>query len=56
MVKDEQVRQERVFVLNDPNAPRLSPALAIEIGLNESILFLQLEFWIAISDKAGFPQ
>lgn len=38
----------RVFTLNEPNAPRLSPALAVEIGLNESILFLQLEFLIAI--------
>jgi len=38
----------RVFTLNEPNAPRLNPALAAEIGLNESILFLQLEFLIAI--------
>lgn len=36
----------RVFVLNEPSAPRLSPALALEIGLNESILLLQIEFWI----------
>jgi hypothetical protein len=38
----------RLFVLNDSHAPRLSPALATEIGLNESILFLQLEFLIAV--------
>jgi hypothetical protein len=38
----------RLFVLNDSHAPRLSPALAQEIGLNESILFLQLEFLIAV--------
>lgn len=38
----------RVFTLNEPNAPRLNPALAAEIGLNESIVFLQLEFLIAI--------
>jgi len=38
----------RLFVLNDSHAPRLSPALAQEIGLNESILLLQLEFLIAV--------
>jgi hypothetical protein len=38
----------RVFTLNEPNAPRLNPALAAEIGLNESIVFLQMEFLIAI--------
>ena len=41
----------RIFTLNEPNAPRLNPALAVEIGLNESIIFLQLEYWIAISDN-----
>jgi len=41
----------RAFTLNEPNAPRLNAALAREIGLNESLLFLQLEFWIAISDN-----
>jgi hypothetical protein len=42
--------KNRIFVLNEPNAPRLNPALAKEIGLNESLLLLQIEFWIAISD------
>jgi hypothetical protein len=36
----------RLFILNEPHAPRLNPALAVEIGLNESIVFLQLEFLI----------
>lgn len=40
----------RLFVLNSPEAPRLSPDLAREIGLNESILLLQLEYWISISN------
>jgi hypothetical protein len=40
--------ENRLFVLNDSHAPRLSPALAQEIGLNESILFLQFEFLIAV--------
>ena len=38
-----------LFVINNPKAPRLSPELAVEIGLNESILLLQLEYWIRIS-------
>ena len=42
--------RRRIFVLNNPNAPRLSPELAQEIGLPESIILLQLEFWISISD------
>lgn len=42
-------KDKRFFILNDPLAPRLCPELAKEIGLNESILFLQLEFWIATS-------
>jgi hypothetical protein len=44
-------QENRIFVLNDPNSPRLSPKLAEEIGLNESILFLQIEFWISISNN-----
>lgn len=43
-------KYERLFVLNEPNAPRLNPALACEIGLNESIILLQIEFWISISN------
>ena len=42
---------ERLFILNEPNALRLSPALAGEIGLNESIILLQIEFWISISNN-----
>ena len=44
-------QENRIFIINDPTAPRLVPALAKEIGLNESILFLQIEFWIAITDN-----
>ncbi len=40
----------RMFVINDPNAPRLAPSVAMEIGLNESIVFLQLEYWCSISE------
>jgi hypothetical protein len=42
---------KRIFVLNEPVAPRLNPALAAEIGLNESIILLQMEYWIATSDN-----
>lgn len=41
----------RIFTLNNPQAPRLCPELAKEIGLNESLVFLQIEYWIAISDN-----
>ncbi len=43
-------QRRRLFVLNNPFAPRLCPELAKEIGLNESILLLQIEFWISISE------
>lgn len=42
--------RNRLFVPNDPFAPTLCPELAREIGLNESILLLQLGFWIAIAN------
>ena len=51
MPKKTKFDQGRLFILNEPTAPRLNPALAQEIGLNESIVFLQLEFWIAIGGK-----
>ncbi len=43
-------RRRRIFILNDPHALRVSPELAVEIGFNESIVLLQLEFLISISD------
>ena len=45
------IKGERMFILNEPIVPRISPALACEIGLNESIVLLQLEFYISISDN-----
>jgi len=39
----------RIFTLNELSL-RLSPALADEVGLNESIMLLQIEYWISISD------
>lgn len=44
-------KRERLFVLNDPHALRINAALAMEIGLNESILLLQIEFLLSISDN-----
>ena len=46
---DSKFERNRIFILNEPNAPRLNPALAREIGTNESLILLQLEFWIATS-------
>jgi len=44
-------KENRLFVPNNPNAPTLCPELAQEIGLNESILLLQLQFWMAIAEN-----
>ncbi len=41
-------QENRIFTLNEPHAPRLNPALACEIGLNESLLLLQIEFFISV--------
>lgn len=43
--------RQRLFVMNDPHGMRVNKALAIEIGLNESIVLLQIEFLISISDN-----
>lgn len=43
------MKPSALFVLNEPHVLRISPALAKEIGLNESILFLQIEYLIRIS-------
>ena len=37
-------------MINEPYTLRVSPALAEEIGLNESIILLQIEFWISITN------
>ena len=44
-------KRDRIFILNDPHALRISGELAQEIGLNESIVLLQVEFLISISDN-----
>lgn len=51
--KERRYDQSRFFVLNDPCAPRVCPDLAVELeklkagGLNASLIFLQIEFWMA---------
>lgn len=39
----------RLLVFNDPHTMRIDKDLAAEIGLNESILFLQIEYLIGLS-------
>jgi hypothetical protein len=39
--------QPRFFIPNNPLAPRISPEVAKEIGLNESLILLQLEYWMS---------
>jgi len=41
----------RIFILNDPYAMRINNSLAQEIGFNESIVLLQLEYLIIISNN-----
>lgn len=41
-----RAKQPSIFVRNNPAAPQLCPELAKEIGLNESILLLQWEYWL----------
>jgi DNA-binding MarR family transcriptional regulator len=40
---------KRIYTSNDPTILRIHPTLANQIGLNESIMLLQLEFLISIS-------
>ena len=40
----------RIYIPNQ-NMPRICPELAAEIGLNESILLLQLDYWISVAGK-----
>lgn len=49
-------QQNRIFTPNNPLSPRICPELAQEIGLNESILLLQYEFWMATEgeERQGF--
>jgi hypothetical protein len=49
--KGNKYEENRILALSDEYVPRLSPALAAEIGLNQSVLFLQIEFLIAISNN-----
>lgn len=44
-------KHKRIFILNDPTMLRIVPSLAKEIGLNESIILLQIEYWISISNN-----
>lgn len=50
-------KRNRLFVLNDPHAMRVSKELATEIGLNQSIVLLQIDFLIAHTNyiREGLP-
>ena len=43
--------ENRFFILNESTGPRFSPALAEEIGDRESLIYLQMEFLIAIKGQ-----
>jgi hypothetical protein len=50
-------KRNRLFVLNDPHAMRVSKELAKEIGLNQSIVLLQIDFLLAHTTfvREGLP-
>jgi len=43
------IKRRRIFTLNDPYPLRISGELATEIGFNESIILLQIEYLVSIS-------
>ena len=47
---DNEPKRERIFILNE-TILRTSPTLACEIGLNESMMLLQIDFWISIANN-----
>jgi hypothetical protein len=49
VAKRNKTQRQRILVLNEPYALRINAALAQEIGLNESIVLLQLDYLISIS-------
>ena len=49
-MKKTNLPRPRLFVMNDPYPLRISAQLAQEIGFNESVILLQLEYLISISN------
>ena len=45
----------RIFTINTPTVLRIFPPLAEEIGLNQSIVLLQLDYLISIAREKGKP-
>ncbi len=50
-MRPRKFKRNRIFILNDPYSQRINKSLACEIGLNESIIFLQLEYLLNIGGK-----
>ena len=48
---DDMPKSERIFTCNSPVTLRIDAYLAQEIGFTESVVLLQIEFLISISDK-----
>ncbi|MEO6466932.1 MAG: hypothetical protein ABIP00_15410, partial [Pyrinomonadaceae bacterium] len=49
--KESKFHKNSILEMNEQTLNRIHPALAAEIGLNPSILLLQLDFWCAISSE-----
>lgn len=52
---DERFMLPRIFTQNEPTVLRIFPPLAKEIGLNQSIVLLQLDYLISIARENGRP-
>lgn len=50
-VKKDTTTKWQIYTAADPTVERIIPALAKEIGLNESIVLMQIAFWIKTSNN-----
>lgn len=51
----DAIELPRIFTVNSPTVLRIFPPLATEIGLNQSIVLLQLDYLISIARENGKP-
>ena len=54
MAQKKGPKRERILVLNSPRTMRLNSDVAVEIGFNESIVLLQIEFLISIAGDDNY--
>lgn len=50
-VNEQNPTRWQIYTTADPTVERIIPKLAKEIGLNESIILMQISYWIGISEN-----